>query len=68
MKQGLYDVSLRVLPNPPTCPPQQLCPVQGGNQRVAMECSCLTGETKRVQIRRHRFTYVDLHVQNVCIV
>jgi hypothetical protein len=67
VKRGLYDVS-SVPPNPLFCPPQQICPAQGGKQRVAMIVPCLTGETKRVQIRRHRFTYVELHVQNVCIV
>jgi hypothetical protein len=29
---------------------------------------CLTGETQRVQVRRHRFAHVELHVSNVCIV
>jgi len=33
-----------------------------------MIAPCMTGETKRVQVRRHRFTRVELHVQNVCIV
>jgi hypothetical protein len=29
---------------------------------------CLTGETRRVEVRRHRFIRLELHVQNVCIV
>jgi hypothetical protein len=69
IKRGQYDVS-SVPPNPPSCQPQpgQVCPAQGGAQSSAIVAPCMTGETKRVQVRRHRFTYVELHVQNVCIV
>jgi hypothetical protein len=28
----------------------------------------MTGETKRVKVRRHRFARLELHVSNVCIV
>ncbi len=28
---------------------------------------CETGVTKRVRVKRRHFTYVELHVQNVCI-
>jgi hypothetical protein len=68
VKRGQYDVSA-VPPNPPSCQPQpgQVCPAEGGAQ-PAVIAPCLTGETKRVQIRRHRFTRVELHVQNTCIV
>jgi hypothetical protein len=69
VKRGRYDVS-SVPPNPPSCQPQpgQVCPAQAGAQSSAMIAPCMTGETKRVRVRRHRFTYVELHVQNVCIV
>jgi hypothetical protein len=67
VKRGSYDVSA-VPPNSPPCPPQQVCPAHGGGQPAALIASCLSGETKRVQVRRHRFTYIELHVQNVCIV
>jgi hypothetical protein len=68
VRRGLYDVS-SVPPNPsppPPCSPEQICPAEGG-QGSAIIAPCMTGETKRVQIRRHRFTRVELHVQNVCI-
>jgi hypothetical protein len=66
VKRGQYDVS-SVPPNPPPCQPtpQTVCPAQGQSAVIA---PCLTGETKRVRVRRHRLTYVELHVQNVCIV
>ena len=66
VKRGSYDVS-SVPPNPPSCQPtpQTVCPAQSQSAVIA---PCMTGETKRVQVRRHRFTYLELHVQNVCIV
>jgi hypothetical protein len=67
VKRGQYDVSA-IPPNPPSCPPGQVCPAEAGARDSAVIAPCLTGETKRVQVRRHRFTYVELHVQNVCIV
>jgi hypothetical protein len=68
LHRGLYDVS-SVPPNPPTCEPQpgQVCPLAGA-QSAAIVRSCLQGETKRVSVRRHHFTQVELHVSNVCIV
>jgi len=68
VKRGLYDVS-SVPPNPPTCQPtpETVCPAAAPAQS-AVVAPCLSGETKRVQVRRHRFTYVELHVSNVCIV
>jgi hypothetical protein len=66
VKRGLYDVS-SVPPNPPTCrpTPETVCPLPAEPMTIA---PCMTGETKRVQVTRHRFTRVELHVQNVCIV
>jgi hypothetical protein len=66
VKRGLYDVS-SVPPNPPTCDPtpQTVCPLQASPAVVA---PCLQGETKRVQVRRHRVTRLELHVSNTCIV
>jgi hypothetical protein len=68
LKRGLYDVT-SVPPNPPTCQPtpETVCPLAGGAE-PAIIAPCLTGETKQVQVTRHRFTRVELHVQNVCIV
>src|SRR3954451_21270980 len=68
LKRGLYDVS-SVPPNPPTCDPQpqQACPMAGAHTAAIVQ-SCMRGETKRVQVRRHRFTQLELHVSNVCIV
>jgi hypothetical protein len=68
LKRGLYDVS-SVPPNPPTCDPQpqQACPLAGAHTAAIVQ-SCMQGETKRVQVRRHRFTQLELHVSNVCIV
>jgi hypothetical protein len=68
VRRGTYDVS-SVPPNPPTCQPtpETVCPLAGGAQ-PAVIMPCLQGETKRVQIRRHHFTYVELHVTNVCVV
>jgi hypothetical protein len=67
LKRGLYDVS-SVPPNPPTCEPtpETVCPMD--TQGAAMIAPCMQGETKRVQVRRHKFTQVELHVSNVCIV
>jgi hypothetical protein len=70
VRRGLYDVS-SVPANPPSppppCPPQQVCIAEGSGS-AAIVAPCETGETKRVRVRRHRFTYVELHVSNACIV
>lgn len=67
VKRGQYDVSA-IPPNPPPCEPtpNTVCPAR--SQSAAIIAPCLTGETQRVQVRRHRFTRVELHVQNACIV
>ncbi|HEY1237098.1 MAG TPA: hypothetical protein VGE91_02095 [Solirubrobacterales bacterium] len=79
VKRGSYDVS-SVPPNPPTCEPQpelvcpppcepqpgKVCPLSGGRP-AAIIAPCLTGETKRVKVRRHRMSRVELHVRNVCV-
>jgi hypothetical protein len=69
LKRGLYDVSSVPPnpPNPPICPPGYVC-IQGGSPSAVMIAPCLAGETKRVQVRRHRFSQVELRVTNVCIV
>lgn len=66
LKRGLYNVS-SVPPNPPTCEPtpQTVCPA---DSQAAVIAPCTQGETKQVQVRRHKFTHVELHVSNVCIV
>jgi hypothetical protein len=68
LKKGAYNVS-SVPPNPPTCnpTPETVCP-QDQAQSAAIVRPCLQGETKQVQVRRHRFTHVELHVSNVCVV
>jgi hypothetical protein len=67
VKRGSYDVSA-VPPGPPTCrpTPETVCPLPAGAQPTVI-APCLIGETKPVQVRRHRFTRVELHVRNVCI-
>jgi hypothetical protein len=67
VKRGQYDIS-SIPPNPPTCQPTPttVCPAEG--QGATIIAPCLTGETKRIQVNRHRFTRVELHVRNVCIV
>ncbi|HSD24306.1 MAG TPA: hypothetical protein VLB79_08280 [Solirubrobacterales bacterium] len=67
VKRGQYDVSA-VPPNPPSCEPtpSSVCPANA--ERAAIVAPCLMGEMKRVQVRRHRMTRVELHVRNVCIV
>jgi hypothetical protein len=67
LKRGLYDVS-SVPPNPPTCDPtpETVCPLSA--QSPAVIAPCMQGDTQRVQVRRHRFAHVELHVSNVCIV
>ncbi len=67
VKRGLYDVS-SVPPNPPTCDPQpqQVCPLSA--QSPAIVVQCLHGDTQRVQVRRHKFAHVELHVGNACVV
>jgi hypothetical protein len=66
LKRGLYDVMV-VPPRPPICPPDHVC-IQQEPAPEAVIMPCLAGETKRVEVRRHRFTHVELHVTNVCIV
>ena len=68
LKRGLYDVS-SVPPNPPTCEPtpETVCPLAGARS-AAMIAPCLQGDTQRVQVRRHKFAHVELHVSNVCVV
>jgi hypothetical protein len=68
LKKGSYDVSsVPPNPNPPSCQPGQMCPLEG-SQSAAVVRPCMQGETKRVEVRRHRFAHVDLHVRNVCVV
>jgi hypothetical protein len=68
LKRGSFDVS-SVPPNPelPPCQPGQMCPLAKARSAAVVR-PCLQGETKRVQVRRHRFAQVELHVSNVCIV
>jgi hypothetical protein len=68
VKRGHYDVSATV-PAIPPCGPVPVgakiaCPVAGSS----IYACPTTGDTVRVAVRRHRFTHVVLHVQNVCIV
>ena len=70
VKRGLYEVS-SVVPNlpispPPICPPGYVC-IQGSAGSAVVVLPCLSGETKRAQVRRHRFTPIELHVTNVCV-
>ena len=68
LKRGSYDVSsVPPNPEPPPCQPGKLCPLDKA-QSAAIVQPCLQGETKRVQVRRHHFAHVELHVSNVCIV
>jgi len=66
VKRGQYDVSAAP-PTPPSCEPTPttVCPLAARGAAIVLPC--ITGETKRVQVRRHRFTRVELHVQNSCI-
>jgi hypothetical protein len=61
VKRGLYDVSA-IPPGPPPCGPDEVCPAASPSV-----VPCQTGDTKRVRVRRHRFSRVELHVQNVCV-
>jgi hypothetical protein len=68
LTRGLYDVSsVPPNPQPPPCGPGELCPL-AKPQSAAIVRPCLQGETKRVQVVRHRFAHIELHVSNVCIV
>jgi hypothetical protein len=68
LRRGAYDVSsVPPSPSPQPCPPGQACPL-GAGARPAVITQCLQGETKRIKVRRHRFTRVELHVSNTCIV
>src|SRR5262249_34035581 len=66
VKRGQYDVSA-VPPTPPSCEPTPttVCPLAARGAAIVLPC--ITGETKRVQVRRRRFTRVELHVKNSCI-
>jgi hypothetical protein len=68
VKRGTYDVRA----TPPTVPPceptpQTVCPL-ATRAEPAIVLPCMTGETKQVKVKRRRFTRVELHVQNICIV
>jgi hypothetical protein len=67
VKRGTYAVSA-IPPNPPTCQPTPTTVCPADTQGAAIIAPCLTGETQTVQVHRHRFTRVELHVRNVCIV
>jgi hypothetical protein len=68
LKRGSYDVSsVPPNPEPPPCEPGKLCPLDQ-TRPAAIVQPCLQGETKRVQVRRHHFARIELHVANVCIV
>ncbi len=68
LKRGLYDVSsVPPNPEPPPCQPGMMCPLAGA-QSAAIVAPCMQGETTRVQVRRHHFAHLELHVSNVCIV
>jgi hypothetical protein len=64
LKRGIYDVTAMV-PGPPPCPPDAICPAASPTVVVL---PCEMGETKRVGVKRRRFTHVALHIRNVCIV
>lgn len=61
LKRGLYDVG-SVPPGPPPCT-GEVCPAE----KRPVIAPCETGETQRVRVHRKRFTRVELHVQNVCV-
>jgi len=70
VKPGTYDVSA-VVPTTPPCQPQQgyACPLAvAGPEPSVIVAPCVTGESQRVAIRHHRFTHLELHVRNSCIV
>ena len=68
LKRGAYDVSsVPPNPEPPPCQTGEVCPLDGAH-RAAIVRPCMQGETKRVQVRRHHFAQLELHVSNVCIV
>ena len=69
VKSGTYDVSsVPPSPSPQPCPQGQVCPYQRSQASPAVIMQCLQGETKRVTVRRHRFSDVELHVANTCVV
>ena len=70
VKPGTYDVaSVPPAPTPPCQPtPHTVCPLVAGPEPSVIIAPCETGETQRVEVRRHRFTHVELHVRNTCIV
>jgi hypothetical protein len=57
VKRGLYRVTAEVAPQPASTP-----------QSSAMPANCWEGDSQEAQVLRHRFTHVELHVGNVCIV
>jgi len=68
LKRGLYNVSaVPPNPEPPPCGPGVMCPLDGA-QSAAIARPCMQGDTKQVQVRKHHFRRVELHVSNVCIV
>jgi hypothetical protein len=68
VRHGLYDVTVTVPATPPCGPApvasKIVCPMAAPSIRPCPT----TGDTVRVGVHRHRFTHVELHVQNTCIV
>jgi hypothetical protein len=70
LRPGSYDVASvppQQSPSPQPCPAGQMCPL-GGTAQPAVVTQCMTGETQHVDVRRHRFAQLTLHVRNTCIV
>jgi hypothetical protein len=68
VRHGRYDVTATVPVTPP-CGPSPVgakivCPMASS----AIATCPATGDSARVAVHRHRFTQVELHVQNACIV
>jgi hypothetical protein len=61
VKRGLYTVTALVTELTPTPTPQ-------GSEAPMPPPSCWQGESKQVQVFRHRFSPVELQVTNACIV
>jgi hypothetical protein len=62
VKRGIYDVTATVSePEPP--PPSTIQP-----QETTALARCWQGDSEPIRVRRHRFTRVELKVQNICIV
>jgi hypothetical protein len=68
VRHGRYDVTATVPATPPCGPAPVASKIVCPMATPSIATCPTTGDTVRVAVHRHRFTHVELHVHNSCIV